>query len=563
VDGSVNNLNSRINNIDTGGSKYFQANSTGTAASAQGTDSVAVGPASVASGDSSMAMGNGATASADNAVAIGTGAVAQNGSAVSIGNGNTADGDGAVAMGDPNTATGQGAVALGYNNQATGQGAIAMGSTSIANGASALALGDTASATADNALAIGAGAQASMANSIALGAGSVTSVGALSNYTAYALTTPQNSTGEVNVGGRQITGVAAGAAADDAVNVAQLQAVANSIQGTDKLAVKYDADTSGNPTDTVSLVGSGSGPVTITNLAAGAVTATSSDAINGSQLWGWTQDTTNQYSNYSLYNDIQNIKPGGGGGSVKYFNVNSTLADSSATGSNSIAIGPQATSSGSNSVAMGNGASATADNSVAIGAGSVADRANTVSVGSAGSERQITNVAAGTETTDAVNVGQLDSVVQASTAGTVRYDTNTDGSIDYGNITLGNGSGSTVIHNVGAGTAPTDAVNVGQLQSGMQQAVNWANAYTNQQVQQLSDRANAGVAAAMAMAGMPQAYEPGKSMAAVSAGTFRGESSIAIGVSTISEGGRWVYKLSGSTDSRGDAGVAIGAGMQW
>jgi autotransporter adhesin len=67
----------------------------------------------------------------------------------------------------------------------------------------------------------------------------------------------------------------------------------------------------------------------------------------------------------------------------------------------------------------------------------------------------------------------------------------------------------------------------------------------------------------MAMAGMPQAYEPGKSMAAVSAGTFRGESSLAIGVSTISEGGRWVYKLTGSTDTRGDAGVSIGAGFQW
>jgi autotransporter adhesin len=566
VDNSVNTINDRIKNINDVGSKYFQANSSGPAANAKGTDSVAVGPSSVASGASSMAMGNGATASSANAVAIGTGAVAQNGSAVSIGNGNTADGDGAVAMGDPNTATGQGAVALGYNNAATGQGAIAMGSTSIANGASAIALGDSANASAANAMAFGAGATASMANSIALGAGSSAVIGALSAYTAYGLTAPQTSAGEVNVGNRQITGVAAGSAASDAVNVAQLEAVDNKANSTDKLAVKYDADTSGDPTNTITLTGNGTGSqVLITNLAAGAESATSTDAVNGSQLWHWTQDTTNQYSNLSLYNDIQNIHPGTG--SVKYFNVNSTGPDSKATGSDSIAIGPSATSGGKDSVAMGNGANASADNSVAIGAGSVADRANTVSVGSAGNERQVTNVAAGTAKTDAVNVGQLDSAISTTTKGNVRYDTNTDGSINYGSVTLGNGgTGDTTVHNVAAGTAPTDAANVGQVQ----QAMDWSKTYTDQrfdqingQIQKVGHRADAGVAAAMATAGLPQAYEPGRSMAAIAAGSFRGESSIAVGVSTISEGGRWVYKLAGSADTRGDAGVSIGAGMQW
>ena len=565
VDGSVNTLNKRIKNIDEVGSKYFQANSTGAAADAKGADSVAVGPASEASGDSSMAMGNGATASADNAVAIGTGAVAQNGSAVSIGNGNTADGDGAVAMGDPNTATGQGAVALGYDNQATGQGAIALGSTSIADGASAIALGDSANASAANALAFGAGATASMANSIALGAGSSAVVGALSGYTAYGLTAAQTSAGEVNVGNRQITGVAAGSADDDAVNVAQLKAVDQKADSTDKLAVKYDADSNGDPTDTVTLAGDGTGsPVTITHLAAGAESATSTDAVNGSQLWHWTQDTTNQYSNLSLYKDIQNIHPGTG--SVKYFNVNSTLDDSKASGDNSIAIGPEAQSGGKGSVAIGNGANASADNAVAIGAGSVADRANTVSVGSAGSERQITHVAAGTADTDAVNVGQMNSAIDTTTKGTVRYDTHADGSIDYGNVTLGGGTGDTTVHNVAAGTSPTDAANVGQVQ----QAMDWSKTYTDQrfdqmsgQIQKVGHRADAGVAAAMATAGLPQAYEPGRSMAAISAGSFRGESSIAFGLSTISEGGRWVYKVAGSADTRGDAGVSIGAGMQW
>lgn len=453
---------------------------------------------------------------------------------------------------------------------ASGTDSVAIGPLANAGGSSSVALGNGAAAAGNNALAFGAGASASMDNSIALGAGSATQVGALSNYSAIGLTAPQTSSGEVNVGNRQITGVAAGSASGDAVNVAQLEGVSNQVTAASKLSVKYDADSSGNPTNTVSLVGDGSGAqVGITNLAAGAEGASSTDAVNGSQLWHWTQDSTNIYSNYSLYNDFKSINTSGGGGSP-YFSVNSTLGAANATGSNSIAVGPTAQASGSSSVAIGNGANASADNAVALGAGSVADRANSVSVGSAGNERQITNVAAGTEGTDAVNLGQMDSAITASSQGSVHYDTNTDGSINYGSVTLGNGSGDTTIHNVAAGTATTDAVNVGQLNNGIQQAVNWADAYTdqkfnaiNQQIQQVGNRANAGVAAAMAMAGLPQAYEPGKSMAAMSAGTFRGESSMAIGLSMITEGGRWVYRLTASGDTRGDAGASVGVGMQW
>jgi autotransporter adhesin len=186
----------------------------------------------------------------------------------------------------------------------------------------------------------------------------------------------------------------------------------------------------------------------------------------------------------------------------------------SASGANSVAIGSGSSAAGNNSVAIGSGASATADSSVALGAYSTADRANSVSVGSAGSERQITNVA--------------------------------------------------------AGTAVTDAANVGQVNAGVQQSENWANSYIDQraavvsnQIQRVGNQANAGVAGAMAMAGLPQAYAPGRTMVAGSVGTFRNQSGAAIGVSTISESGRWVYKATGSSDSRGSNGLTIGAGVQW
>jgi autotransporter adhesin len=77
--------------------------------------------------------------------------------------------------------------------------------------------------TADNTVSIGTGARAGAANSVALGAGSTADRGAQSGYEAYGLDAPQSSSGELNVGNRQITGVAAGSAGNDAVNVDQLR----------------------------------------------------------------------------------------------------------------------------------------------------------------------------------------------------------------------------------------------------------------------------------------------------------------------------------------------------
>jgi len=236
-----------------------------------------------------------------------------------------------------------------------------------------------------------------------------------------------------------------------------------------------------------------------------------------------------------------------------------------ATGTGVVAMGNQSEATADGAVAIGDGASSAVKNGVAIGTDSVADRANTVSVGSSGHERQITNVAAGTADTDAVNVAQL----KASSKGTVKYDTTNKGDTDYTNITLGKpggGGGTTTIHNVGPGKDDHDAVNVAQLQG----VKNWSKNYTDQRVNhfmrelnQVGDNAYAGVAAAMAMAGLPQAYLPGKNMAAIAGGTFHGESSLAIGMSMISDNGHWVFKVSGSENTQGDAGGSVGVGIQW
>ena len=68
---------------------------------------------------------------------------------------------------------------------------------------------------------------------------------------------------------------------------------------------------------------------------------------------------------------------------------------------------------------------------------------------------------------------------------------------------------------------------------------------------------------AIATAGLPQAYLPGKSMFAVGAGTYRGEQGYAMGVSHITDDGHWVLKATGSGNSQGHFGGSVGVGYQW
>jgi autotransporter adhesin len=246
------------------------------------------------------------------------------------------------------------AIALGANANANAANAIAQGANSSVTNVGGIAIGSGSSSSAVDAVAIGSGANATFANSVAIGAGSVTTVGALSNYIAYGLSSPQSSVGEVNVGGRQITGLAPGMAATDAVNVEQLDAVKTQLT-----------------------------QLFVSNNTGGGFSS------NG----GTSTAPTSSGSNSSA----------GGQGSV-------------ASGSNSSAVGNGSQATGNNSTAIGAGAVSSGTNSAAVGAASSdGGRSNVVSVGSASNQRQVTNVAPGTQGTDAVNLDQLNAgVAQAN-----------------------------------------------------------------------------------------------------------------------------------------------------
>ena len=180
-------------------------------------------------------------------------------------------------------------------------------------------------------------------------------------------------------------------------DIANLQTSVTNIEGSVANAVQYDSAAH----DKVTLGGKdATGKVGLTNLADARLADTSTDAVTGAQLYATNLQVA------GLGQAIQTVAE-----DTKYLAVDSSSGAASASGGSALAIGGGASASGAAATAIGDLASATANGSVALGANSVADRDNTVSVGSVGGERQITNVAAGTAPTDAVNLGQLNSAL--------------------------------------------------------------------------------------------------------------------------------------------------------
>ena len=120
-----------------------------------------------------------------------------------------------------------------------------------------------------------------------------------------------------------------------------------------------------------------------------------------------------------------------------------------------------------------------------------------------------------------------------------------------GNVDMGGNQ----VHNVKAGTKDTDAVNVSQLRSNVTNL--------NNRINKVGKEARGGIAGANAAAGLPQVYIPGKSMVAASAGTFKGESAVAVGYSRSSDNGKVIFKLQGNANTQGDVGGSVGVGYQW
>ena len=447
------------------------------------------------------------------------------------------------------------------------------------------------SASGQGGMAVGSGAKSTGTQSVALGENA--SDGGRDNVVSIGAAGAE----------RQLTNVAAGTADTDASNLKQVRTLAATLGGGAQIradgsvqwptyavnSVKSDGTMANtNYTNVGEALGGLSGSIANLNSAVRTVT-------NG----GGTYVQLNTTGPAARATGVDSLAMGPGAAAAGESSI-AIGAGTSAAGKGDIAIGLNSAASGSNSTAVGstskaaNGGTALGSNAdasasqqgtalgidstvrsdggVALGAGSIADRAGmagakeafsgtavaskqgAVSVGREGGERQIVNVAGGTKATDAVNVRQLESVQ----AGSAQYERNSDGTVNYGKLVLGDGKApeGTVVSNVAPGVAGTDATNVNQLHSAQTATSNRIDA-TNSRIDSVARNAYAGVATAMAVQ-MPGTSAPGKTAMRVGSAVFKGESAIGVSFRRTTENNAWTV-TGGVGLSRAGAAATVGA----
>lgn len=407
--------------------------------------------------------------------------------------------------------------AVGYNTNVDANCGTALGNGASANGEWSTALGASTGAN-HQATAVGSNAQALAGNSVAVGVNSSVAEGA--DYSVALGTSSKVEEG-------------------DAFTTTDLEDFKK------KLGDTYNAAwniTSADGTLGVVSVGAKGKERRLVNVARGRIDADSTDAVNGSQLYGLASDLNKKFAylddkinNISITGDdnINVSKPADGEGGTETPGTGSTSPSFDITMSDNPQFGGHAddgqghAANGSVTV-VGTGTDGTAHKVVVDGAtGTVSGLSNTEWDWNKYGKPAEEGGYAGS--TNAATESQL----QGALEGTVQYDRDENGNVDKTNVTLNKGGDSVTIHNVAAGTADTDAVNVSQLNQAWDQINNNTTAITNigNKVGELDSRIDEVGAGAAALAALhPLDFDPDdKWDFAAGYGNYRGENAVAIG----------------------------------
>ena len=234
---------------------------------------------------------------------------------------------------------------------------------------------------------------------------------------------------------------------------------------------------------------------------------------------------------------------------TKYFHANSTLADSSATGSNAVAVGPQAVASGASAVAMGHGAQASGAQGTALGFGAIAQSNGGVAIG-----------AGSVSTREAGVAGFVAKGATESQAAAVQATTSTKGA-----VAVGSEGETRQITGVAAGSEDTDAANVAQIKAinGDLSQVNGQINNLQNQIQDVARSAYSGTAMSMALSGayMPN-LEPGEKAVGAGVGSYKGYTALAVTYKQLAGNGKMAWGAGVSTTGR-EVGVNAGVGWKW
>ena len=390
-------------------------------AQAKATDAFAIGNTALSTGEGATAMGKTAQATGASSFAMGSSSKAAGADAISMGSSSEASQSNSIALGGTAKSLGADALAIGGAAKASRDGAIALGKEAKADNVNTTAIGLGATVTGTNSMAIGTNAKAESNNSLALGAGTEVRGALVNGFSAFTNQQNNNVTNGVvavgNIGSeRRIINVAGGENDTDATNVKQLKFVnsnlAKSIAGPTYTGYEANGSTYKAPDFNIK----------------NSTYHTAKEAVEAAQTNFFSAKGTSADANYDNTGATGN-------------NATAAGVRTSAAGNFATAVGADATAANANSTAIGYKAKSSVDDGVALGANSVASvgagkagynvktadsRTNgysgltgaaltstmgAVSVGDGGTKtRQITNVAAGTADTDAVNVAQLRNV---------------------------------------------------------------------------------------------------------------------------------------------------------
>ena len=581
------------------------ANATGSTATAIGLATKAIAQSASAFGDSASAsawgataLGVGASAKADNSIAVGSAAVTEGRESTALGRRSYAGAQSATALGTlanasaiVSTAVGNGAKAsafqasaLGNSAEASGESSMALGTESRASGSDALASGSNANASSMNAVAVGKDSNSSAVNAIALGTSS--NVSAIS---AVVIGTQAKGTHE--------NSVTLGSYSSSAAN--NFDQTAKALSSFDDKATGTTVNYNGTSSTQKGAVSVGDGTLVrqIQNVGAGRITATSNDAVNGSQLYqayynagfniqnnGTETSRINTHGKVNFVNGENTevvVKDGENAAEIKVNAKDTSASVEAGSDAITVTVGEPTKVTGKDGVTVttvtnykvdlsqktkdeiknagGRGFNVTASASE----GTVVNEVTEETVQSTATKMDKLTLDAGKNIKLTHKKGKVLSVAVSDTPTftnvTTTGDLNVGGTVHaHGGLDVHNNR----IVNVADPKDPTDAVNKRYVDNAVKNINNNINRLDNK-IDHVDRRLRAGIAGATAISFLQRPNEVGKSLVSVGVGGYRNENALAVGYGRNSDNNKVSIKVGASINTRSDVNWGGSIGYQW
>ena len=587
------------------------ATAIGNESNASGRGAIAMGNGAKSSGNDAIALGFITNASGENAVTIGVRSFATGKSASAYGSNTKASGDYSTAIGVVANTTGYSSTALGHRAKAEGHGSTALGSYSWSKGggsaalgyqaraigSTSIAIGPISTSSAEDAIALGVGANASGMSSIAIGESTKAE-----GYNSVALGSDSTNTHENSVALGSSSAGAKNVFNDAATKLESFDDGANSktinYNGTSsyKTIINYGYSFTKESTGAVS-VGDGSLVRQIQNVGAGRITATSNDAVNGSQLYqayynagfniqnnGTETSRINTHGKVNFVNGENTevvVKDGENAAEIKVNAKDTSASVEAGSDAITVTVGEPTKVTGKDGVTVttvtnykvdlsqktkdeiknagGRGFNVTASASE----GTVVNEVTEETVQSTATKMDKLTLDAGKNIKLTHKKGKVLSIAVSDTPTftnvTTTGDINVGGTIHaHGGLDVHNNR----IVNVADPKDPTDAVNKRYVDNAVKNINNNINRLDNK-IDHVDRKLRAGIAGATAISFLQRPNEAGKSLVSVGVGGYRNENALAVGYGRNSDNNKVSIKVGASINSRSDVNWGGSIGYQW